>query len=400
MATDPLLRLTLPDGRPAALRLGASSTVLAVEDTIVSSWDLAGRPYALVREDGTHRRGLDGRFLHKREETPDAPRLRERRSAEEGAATVEAARGEAGAALAALDDDASPEAIVRLRRIVSMDAAALRLDAARFLEASGPVGILPPDQYLSLVVRVTEGCSWNACTFCTLYRDVPFRWKTPDELREHVSALRGYFGESIALRRGLFLGDANALCLAQVHLLPLLETLSVEFPGAPVASFVDAWSGQRKSAEEWRACAHLGLERVYVGLETGHPALLGWLRKPGSPDDAVALVSALHEAEVAAGVIVLLGAGGARYSEAHVRDTAAVLARMGLGPRDLLYFSELVDDPSLEQGRHAAGAGRDLEPLGPERCRRQREAILSALRAAAPGARPRTATYDIREFVY
>ena len=63
-----------------------------------------------------------------------------------------------------------------------MDAAALRDDAARFLAASGPVGILPPDQYLALVVRVTEGCSWNACTFCSLYRDVPFRWKRPDEL--------------------------------------------------------------------------------------------------------------------------------------------------------------------------------------------------------------------------
>ena len=55
--------------------------------------------------------------------------------------------------------------------------------------ASGPVGILPPDQYLSLVVRVTEGCSWNACTFCSLYRNVPFRAKSPGELRAHLAAL-------------------------------------------------------------------------------------------------------------------------------------------------------------------------------------------------------------------
>ena len=398
MAADPLLRLTLPDGRLATLRVAATSTVLAVNETLVSSWDLAGRPYALVREEGTYRRGLDGRLLRKREATAHGPRIRQRLSAEEGAVVVEAARHEAASALAALDPSATPEAAVRLGRIIGMDAANLRDDTSRFLQASGPIGILPPDQYLSLVVRVTQGCSWNACSFCSFYRDIPFRWKGLDELRAHIAALRGYFGDSIALRRGLFVGDANALCLAQVHLLPLLEILAEEFPGAPTASFVDAWTGQRRSIGEWRALAGLGLERVYVGLETGDPDLLSWLRKPGSPDDAVALVTALHEADVAVGIIVLLGAGGQRFSEAHTRNTAAVLTRMALGPRDLLYFSELVDDPSLEYGRHAAGAP-DLSPLGPAGCARQREAILSTMRSD-PAARPRTATYDIREFVY
>jgi hypothetical protein len=398
MAQEPLLRLTLPDGHTATLRLGEASTVLAVGDALVSSWDLAGRPYALVREDSTYRRGLDGRFLHKREATASQPRVRQRLSAEEGARVVEAARGEAEAALAALDPTAS-EAIRRLRGVVAMTPAALSEDVKRFLRASGPIGILPPDQYLALVVRVTEGCSWNACTFCSFYRDVPFRWKTPEGLRTHLADLREYFGESIALRRGIFLGDANALCLSQAHLLPLLETLAAELPSVPVASFVDVWTGHRKSVDDWRACARLGLERVYVGLETGDRDLLDWLRKPGTPEDAVALVEGLHEAGVSVGVIVLLGAGGERFSEAHVRETAALLSRMGLGPRDLLYFSELVDDPSLGYGRCAAGAP-DLAPLDPARCALQRAAILSAFRPADPAAPPRTATYDIREFVY
>jgi hypothetical protein len=396
MRDTPLLRLRLPDARNATLLLGDASTVLSVENALVSSWDLAGRPYALIREDGTYRRGLDGRFLYKREASADGPRVRRRLSAEEGARSVEAARREAGLAIEA---SAAPEALLRLERVVAMDAGSLREDAARFLEASGPIGILPPDQYLSLVVRVTEGCSWNACTFCSFYRGMPFRWKTPDELREHIAALRRYFGDSIALRRGLFLGDANALCLAPAHLLPLLEILAREFPGSPTASFVDAWSGQRRSAADWRACARLGLARVYVGLETGDPDLLAWLRKPGTPDDAVALVAALHETDVAVGVIVLLGAGGERFSEAHARNTAATLTRMKLGPRDLLYFSELMDDLSLEYGRHAAGAP-DLQALPPEGCARQREAILAAFRPAEPASPPRTATYDIREFVY
>jgi radical SAM superfamily enzyme YgiQ (UPF0313 family) len=375
-----------------------ASTVLSVDDTLVSSWDLAGRPFALVRETGTYRRGLDGRLLWKREATPEGRRLRRRLSAEEGEPIVEDARREAEAALAALGGSPS-EALRRLRGVVAMDAAALRDDAVRFLAASGPVGILPPDQYLALVVRITEGCSWNACAFCRLYRDVPFRAKRPDELLAHVAALRAYFGPSIALRRSVFLGDANALCLAHDRLLPLVEVVARELPGAPLFSFVDAWTGHRKAAAEWRECAGHGLRRVYLGLETGDPGLLAWLAKPGSPGDAVDLVASLHEAGIAAGVIVLLGAGGERFAAAHARATAEVLSAMALGPDDLVYFSEYVDEPGLAYGG-GASAAPDVQPLSPARNAESRRAILDGFRLADPARRPRTATYDIREFVY
>jgi radical SAM superfamily enzyme YgiQ (UPF0313 family) len=394
-AEPPLVRFALPDGRPATLLAGEASTVLSIEDVIVSSWDLAGRPYALVRDTGTYRRGLDGRLLWKREATADGRRLRRRLSAAEGEPIVEAARLEAAAGLEACPSEAAR----RLRPVVAQDADALRRDAERFLAASGPVGILPPDQYLSLVVRVTEGCSWNACTFCSLYRDVPFRWKRPLELRAHLAALREYFGASIALRRSVFLGDANALCLPHDRLFPLVEAVAAEFAGAPLFSFLDAWTGRRRTVAEWRDYARLGLKRVYVGLETGDPGLLAWLEKPGSPRDVVDLVGALHEAGIGAGVVVLLGAGGERFAKSHATCTTEALNAMRLGAEDLVYFSEYVDDPALAYGQRAAGAG-DLRPLLSERCADQRRAIVDGIRGA-PGARPpRHATYDIREFVY
>jgi hypothetical protein len=42
----------------------------------------------------------------------------------------------------------------------------------------------------------------------------------------------------------------------------------------------------------------------------------------------------------------------------------------------------------------------DLEPLSHDRCSAQQESILSTLHLTDPGASPRTASYDIREFVY
>jgi len=426
--SDRLLRLTLPDGRPATVRLGEASTVLAVGDTLVSAWDLAGRPYALVRDTGTYRRGLDGHLLRKREATAGGPRVRERLSAAGGSPVVEAARREAEAALRALaapdpvtrrprdeaprlpGEDATGEASRRLRLVARMDAGALADDAAHFGEACGPVGVLPPDQYLSLVVRITEGCSWDACTFCSLYEGTPFRARTREEVARHVAALREYFGESIALRRSVFLGDANALCLSADRLLPLLDLVAGAFPGRPLYSFVDAWTGSRKAGAQWRACRDRGLRRVYVGLETGDPDLLARLGKPGSPQDAVGLVASLHGAGVSAGVIVLLGAGGEAFSSAHARRTADVLEEMDLGPDDIVYFSEYLPEAARSPAgsdRRAAAEPRTAGsgPDGPGRSAAdalasERSTIASAFEHRDRAHRPRLATYDLREFTY
>ena len=53
-----------------------------------------------------------------------------------------------------------------------------------------PVGILPPDQYLALVVQATRGCAFNTCTFCDLYRD-GYRVKSAAERAKTAVILSG-----------------------------------------------------------------------------------------------------------------------------------------------------------------------------------------------------------------
>ena len=52
-------------------------------------------------------------------------------------------------------------------------------DISRFHQIYKPISILPPDQYQALVLQATEGCSFNTCTFCALYRDRRFHIKKP-----------------------------------------------------------------------------------------------------------------------------------------------------------------------------------------------------------------------------
>jgi hypothetical protein len=395
------LACRLPDGRAACLSLTATATAVAVADENVSCYDLAGRPYVLVRDGGTYRRALDGRWLEKRPAAGTDARVRRMLSTEEGVAIAEAARRDVEAVWAALAGSAGVIAEGRLRGIAAMDPGSLRADAARFASLYRPVGVLPPDQYLALVVQLTEGCSWGACTFCDLYRGTRFRVKTVEEVRAHAAGIRAYFGESLALRRSLFLGDANALCLSDERLMSLVETATAAFPelaARGVAAFVDLVSGPRREARQYAALAGAGLRRVYIGLETGDAALLSWLDKPGTPEDAVELVDALHATGIGAGVIVLVGAGGRRFAEGHVRGTAEALTRMRLTPRDIVYFSEIVEHPGLEYARRMERDGivaLDAAELG-----EQRRAIAAGWRPADVTRPPRQVRYDIREFLY
>ena len=94
----------------------------------------------------------------------------------------------------------------RLDVIRSWTPERLLAERERFREAyPWPVTILPPDQYLSIVVQVTFGCTWNRCTFCSFYQDREFTARGTAELNDHLGKVVDLFGRSAALRRSLFL---------------------------------------------------------------------------------------------------------------------------------------------------------------------------------------------------
>jgi hypothetical protein len=371
------------------------------------SWDRGGRLYSVYDDGVTWRRGLSGTVIEKRR----SGEVRERVRLEAAAAdhVVASAADVARATLDAMSDGAwrwtgpvdqvvAQEARALLALASRFDAGTAQADAGRFALVFGHVGIPPPDQYLSLVVQATEGCSFNSCTFCDLYHE-RYRVKTPEEFREHVAGVLGYLGASASLRsRGIFLGAANALAVPMARLLPIFETLLEELDSARrgVCAFVDGFTGVRKTTAEYRLLSHFGLRRVYVGLESGHDPLLEFVRKPGRAVDAAETVRAVKAAGVQVGVIVMVGLGGRTFADGHERETIATLNAMGLGEGDFVYFSDLVDVPSTSYPVMAADA--QIAPLSREERRRQQDAIRAGLRFA--GAPPQFAAYDIREFTY
>ncbi|MCS7308632.1 MAG: radical SAM protein [Armatimonadetes bacterium] len=388
---------------------------LMLDTREVYTFDPVGRLWIAFIEGVNYKRGLDGRMVCKWF-TPDGMRRLHRLTGEEADSILRWAHQMATQALELFPAESDPACKEALQRACAWDVAAHHRDAERFLQVYKPVSILPPDQYLALVLQVTEGCHWNRCTFCDFYRDRRFAVKTPQQLREHIARVQEYFGETLRLRNRIFLADANALVAPQRMLVPLLEVVRETFAIEPedlepeelprwreehpvrfqgIYSFVDAFTGYRKSVAEWRELRQLGVRRVYIGVETGCEDLLRFLRKPQTGDEVVQTVQTLKEAGIAVGIILLLGAGGDRYARAHVEETVALLRRLPWSAGDILYFSELVEPFAGEYTQLAREAG--IQPLSPEQMLAQRREMEAALNLP-PGVQ--RATYDIREFVY
>jgi len=306
-----------------------------------------------------------------------------------------------------------------LTAIQRYDAVGLAEDGRRFLTIYKPISILPPDQYLALVLQATEGCPYNKCTFCNFYKDRRFRIKSPTEFRHHIAAVKHFLGPAIGLRRSIFLADANAIIAPQERLLDLIDIVAKEFDILPrgltrqeeerwkaahpvhfrgIYSFADSFAGRLKSSFDFRVLASRGIRRLYIGLESGDNALLQFLRKAGMAEEAIMAVENIKNGGINVGVIVMLGIGGQRFAAAHVARTIEALNAMNLGVGDIIYFSPFYDFPGSDYSKLASELG--VRPLSVTEMERQMAAIREGLRFRNGEQRPQIAIYDIREFVY
>ncbi len=310
---------------PIHISMAAGALTLSFNGLENYSFDGEGRPVGIWRKGITYRRALDNRILAKWIEPPRTGRRLRRFLAQSERRTlleaVLARAAEADRLLAAQGgSDAARAAREWLGAVAQWNWPRLDGEAARFAHVYKPVPVLPPDQYLSLVIQATEGCSYNECSFCTFYQDRAFRIKTLDALDAHITGVLDFVGRGIALRRTVFLADANAVIIAQEKLLPMLELIGARLPlGAGaldgIYAFISAPDALRKNAADFAALKARGLRRVYVGLESGHDPLRRFLRKPGDGSDVLTAVESIKAGGLDVGLIAMVGVGGEPYRE-------------------------------------------------------------------------------------
>lgn len=182
----------------------------------------------------------------------------------------------------------------------------------------------PPSEWKSLILQVTNGCSWNRCTFCNMYTEPQkrFRHKPVEEIEREVSDI---VAQGLPVRR-VFLADGDAMTLSTRRLHAILDVLNRHLPHRPrVSAYCLPRNLRNKSAAELAELREKGLSLVYVGCETGDDELLELIEKGETYDSSLDALRKIHEAGMKSSVMVLNGLGGPDLSERHARNSARLM---------------------------------------------------------------------------
>ncbi|MCO5787548.1 radical SAM protein [Pseudomonas sp. G11-1] len=229
----------------------------------------------------------------------------------------------------------------------------------------------PPSEAHSLILPVTNGCSWNQCTFCDMYTAPQKKFRARDEQQVLDEIRRS--GEQLIVQR-VFLADGDAMVLPTHRLLRILEAIGEYMPEVQrVTSYCLPRNLRRKSVEELRQLREAGLQMLYVGAESGDDEVLQRVNKGETFDSTAEALLKAQEAGLQTSLMILNGLGGRNLSEQHAANSARL---MNLTQPDFL--STLVVSFPHGMERYQARFP-DFQPLDQLGLFREIEMLLSAL---------------------
>lgn len=215
----------------------------------------------------------------------------------------------------------------------------------------------PPSEAKSLILPVTNGCSWNKCTFCEMYTQPQkkFRARKPEDVRRDIENAANTLG---GVRR-VFLADGDAMVLPTRRLLEILGDLKAAFPDLQrVSSYCLPRNLAKKSVEELVELRDAGLAILYVGMESGDDEVLRRINKGETWESTRSALTKIREAGLTSSVMVLNGLGGEMLSRQHAINTALLCNETQPD-----YLSTLVVSFPQGEERFRAGFGDDFVPL-------------------------------------
>jgi len=181
----------------------------------------------------------------------------------------------------------------------------------------------PPSEADSLILPVTDGCSWNQCSFCEMYTSKSFRARDEAETLEMIRRCGEAYSERV---RRVFLADGDALVLPTRRLLGILEAIRTHLPAVHrVSSYCLARNLRKKSVGELKELAEAGLSLAYLGAESGDDEVLHKVNKGETFETTRDALEKLGAAGIRRSVMILNGLGGVSHSLQHAENSARLI---------------------------------------------------------------------------
>ena len=190
--------------------------------------------------------------------------------------------------------------------------------------------IRPPVEAYSVLIPVTGGCSWNKCRFCGTYKGVygasqDYAIRPLEDVLKDIDyyAKKNYDGFPV------FLAGGNPTSAPTEYLVEIIKYIRQKLRNVQrVSSYAKALDILRKTDEELKKLADSGLDIVYMGLESGSSKILRIMKKGTNAESMIKAGKKVLNAGIKLSLYILLGLGGYKYSEEHVKETARVLTEI------------------------------------------------------------------------
>ena len=185
--------------------------------------------------------------------------------------------------------------------------------------------IRPPPEAFSILLQVTLGCSHNKCTFCGTYKDKRFAIKDDRIILGDIL----FAARHMRNQDRVFLMDGDALIIPQDRLVWILDRIHDHLPWVKgIGSYANTKSISLKTSQELDSLRQKGLDRIYLGVETGDDEIREKVRKGSTALQCAEMGKRLKRAGMRLTVMVLLGIAGKEHSLEHAKATGEILSAM------------------------------------------------------------------------
>ena len=182
----------------------------------------------------------------------------------------------------------------------------------------------PPSEARSLILQVTNGCSWNNCSFCEMYTapQKKFNLKPQAQIDAELAEVAA---SEVPVRR-IFLADGDAMTLSFRRLKLILASINRHLPDVQrVSSYCLPRNIRHKTVAEMAELQELGLKLYYVGCESGDDLVLERVSKGETFASSLAALKKIKAAGSRSSVMILNGMGGTKFSKQHAVNSARLM---------------------------------------------------------------------------
>lgn len=180
----------------------------------------------------------------------------------------------------------------------------------------------PPSEGQNLIIQVTYGCSFNQCSFCSMYKSKSYLPRPMADIFDDIEDAAADWPQA----HRVFLADGDAMGLDFEDLQQILGKLAEALPNLTrVSAYATPVNLLRKTPQQLEALRALRLSLVYVGIESGSADILKRITKGARPGSIEKALGKAQAAGIKVSATVILGLGGKGLWRQHIAGTVELI---------------------------------------------------------------------------